>query len=91
MFCNIISESTPIARKEHECNACLFLTGDIQPNYFDCIQDYRDYINARNNNFKIVKGQKYIRQAMVCDGDFHCAKSIPEIHQICIKYDLYEQ
>jgi len=89
MWCKVLSESKPKARKQHDCNASLFITEGGKPDYFDCIQDYRDYINARNKRFKIEVGDIYIRQSMVCDGDFHCAKSIPEMHLLCIKYELY--
>lgn len=84
-----LSESSPIARKEHECHASLFITEGGRPDYFNCITDYRTYIKARNNRFKILEGQKYIRQNNVSDGDFYVFKAIPEMHKICVKYDLY--
>jgi hypothetical protein len=89
MYCEVISESNPRATKYFDCNACEFITMGGRPDFFDCAQDYRDYIKAKENNFKVIPGEKYIRQSMICDGDFHCAKSIPAIHKICIKYDLY--
>jgi hypothetical protein len=85
----VLSDSTPIARKEHNCDASLFITEGGRPDYFDCIDDYRAYIRAKQNRFKIQIGEKYIRQSNVTDGDFYCFKAIAEMHRICIKYDLY--
>lgn len=86
----LISEQTPIAKKDYECMASLFLDGVGRPDFFDCISDYRAYIKARNNGFKVRKGEKYIRQfCRDSGGDTYTFIAIPEIHEICLKYDLY--
>lgn len=86
----ILGESTPIAQKDYLCNASLFIDEGGKPDYFDCISDYRDYIKAKNNRFKVKKGDRYLRQVFISDGDFCNVANIPEIHRLCIKYELYE-
>lgn len=87
----LISEIKPKARKQHDCMASEFITnyGDLRGLTFT-FPECRAIIKARENNWKIQKGEIYIRQACVMDGEIYTFKAIPEIHKICIKYDYYE-
>lgn len=85
----VIRETKPIARSQYECMASLFIREGGRPDYFRSIQDYRDYIIASRKSFKINKGDRYLYQVNVSYGDFYTFRAIPEIHAICIKYDLY--
>ncbi len=86
-----IHESTPVARKNYSCNACEFIFNDDYRNGYT-FSEYRSIIKARNNNYRILKGEKYIRQwnADEISGDTWTYRAIPEIHQICIKHELYD-
>lgn len=81
------------AKKDYDCMACEWIDHDlrdiIQSNNFT-FTELRAIATAKENNWKILKGQRYGRQAMVSDGEFYLFKFIPEIHEICVKYDLYE-
>ena len=86
----VLSESTPIAAKDHECVACEFiLANGIDGNGFTR-PELRALSKAKSNKWKIVKGQKYIKQNNVGDDGFYTFKAIPELHEICLKYDMYE-
>ena len=81
----LLSESMPIARKEHNCNACDFAFEDITGYTFD---ELRSLVTARRNKYKILKGQKYVKQNIKDTDGIRMYKAIPEIHDICVKYDL---
>ena len=87
----VLNESNPKAKKDYECDASEFILENGKPDYFKSINEYRDYINAKNNRFKIKKGEIYLKQVNVQDGDFYVFRSIPSMHRICIKYDLYPE
>lgn len=79
----------PIAKKDYDCDACEWLSasiGDFNMTY----QEAKQYIKAKRNGFMIKKGQLYKKQFMKADGEVYTFRAIPEIHNICLKYDLYE-
>ena len=54
--------------------------------------ELRSIVNARNSGQRILPGERYLRSAVVNGyGDFFDFKARPEIHQICLKYNLYEE
>ena len=86
----LLKEEYHTARKEYSCNACNFIEIQDIRNYLKLtISEWRAIITARNNGWKIKKGERYLYQVAVCDGDFCVLRSIPDIHDICIKHDLY--
>lgn len=90
MGIQVLSESTPIAKKSHDCMACEFIFNNgIDGNGFTR-PELRAISKARRNKCKILKGEEYIKQNNVCDGEFYMFKAIPAMHDICIKYDMYE-
>jgi len=86
----VLSESEPVARKEHDCMASEFILADGVNGFGYSFADLRIIAKAKKNKFKIIKGQKYIRQNNKFDGELYTFKAIPEMHQICLNYDLYE-
>ena len=87
----IISEKTPIAKKDYECMACLLVNEHINNGGFFTFSDYRKIVKAKKNNWKIRKGDRYIYQFNT-DGSNVCEfRAMPIIHKLCIKYDLYEE
>ena len=83
----------PKARKAYRCMASDWIVnGDLSEIFRCCTWDEKkDIIRARRNNWMIQPGQKYLRQAMVWEGRMGTFKAIPEMHDICIEYDLYEE
>lgn len=86
----VLSESTPVARKEHRCDACEWILSAGIGGMGFSISEKRAIVKAKRNNWKIVKGQKYFRQSNIQDGDLVTFKAIPELHELCLKHDLYE-
>jgi len=81
------------AKKEHQCNACLFLHEHVSECRHDLqmsISEIRAYLEAKKNDFKIKVGQSYVAQMIEQDGDIYFVKSIPEIHRICSELGLYD-
>ena len=88
----LLRESAPIARKDYNCMASDWLTNDYwwrSENLFT-FSEFRSIAKAKANNWKVKKGEKYIRNAMVHEVKFYEFIAIPEIHAICTKYDIYE-
>tara|TARA_Y100000780_G_scaffold176831_1_gene162005 strand:- start:7884 stop:8156 length:273 start_codon:yes stop_codon:yes gene_type:complete len=86
----VISESKPTARKEHNCDACECLLAPGVNGMGYSFSELRAVVKAKRNNWKIVKGQKYVKQTNTFDGRVFTFKAIPEIHEICVKHNLYE-
>lgn len=85
----VLSDTQPIAKKDYHCDACAWLLNGGFPEGMK-ISEWRSIVKAKRNGWKVKVGQKYLRQTGIYDGDFYCTKSIPEIHEICLKYDVYE-
>jgi hypothetical protein len=91
MSVEVLSESSPVARKEHDCMACEWLNNSGYATEQDLTADeWAAYKLAESNKWKITKGQRYIRQNNKYDGEIYSFTAIPEINAICHKYDLYE-
>ncbi len=91
MGVEILSETNPVARKEHDCLACDWLNKSGYANEADLTpSEWQAYQLAESDCFKIKKGDIYVRQNNKFDGEVYTFKAIPAIHDICIKYDLYE-
>lgn len=81
------------ARKDHRCSACEFMRENLSEIGSGRIafSELRAVARAKKSNYKILKGEPYIRQRNVLDGDIYTFKAIPEIHDICLKYELYPE
>ena len=86
----VLSESEPIARKQHNCMACEFILNCGVNGFGYTFAELRLIAKAKRNNYNVVKGQKYIRQNNICDGEIYTFKAIPEMHELCLKHDLYD-
>ena len=84
------------ARKDHNCNSCEWLTSySSKSEYlfkeFNFTEEEKETIfKAENNRWKVKKGDSCDYIVGVYDGDFCAFYQIPEIHDICVKYDLYD-
>lgn len=89
-----IGETTyPKARKKYRCMASDWIVdGDLYETFRCCdYSEKREIIRAKRNNWTIQPGDKYLRQAIVFEGRMDTFRAIPEMHEICLKYDLYQE
>ena len=86
----ILSEYSHRAAKDHFCSACEWIR-ELLYNYEFTFAERRIIIKARKNGWMIKKGEEYIIQNSVSNGEFYAFKAIPAIHDICLKYDIYEE
>jgi hypothetical protein len=91
----ILNETHHIARKEQECDAFKVLQEEMSYSAERRIKltypEARSFVKARRSNGKIAPGQKYYSLVHIYDEKLCHFKAIPEIHDICLKHDLYEQ
>lgn len=83
------------ARKDHNCDACMFMRenlGEIGNGKLS-FSELRAIAKAKQDGYKIKKGQPYGKQfnSMDGDGDTYTFKYRPEIHNLCLKYGLYPE
>ncbi len=90
-MCVTLSESKPTARKEHNCDACHFILASGINGFGYSFSELRAIAKAKRKGYKILKGDKYIRQNNLFDGELYTFKAIPEMHDICINHGLYEE
>ena len=91
MCVEVIREEKPVACKDYICDSCMILIESL-PYMSDSLtfNEKRAIVKARRNKWKIKKGQVYSKQVNKMDGEIYNFKSIPEIHEICLKHDLYQ-
>ena len=90
MSITVLSESNPVARKEHDCCASDFILSTGISGFGYSFAELRVIAKAKANGYKIQKGERYLRQGNVCDGELYTFKAIPAMHDICIRHGLYE-
>ena len=86
----VIHESTPTARKAYRCDACEWIENYINDGVTFTIADYRRIVKARRNGWMIQPGQRYIRQFNTDGNEAWTFRAIPEIAELCVKYELYD-
>ena len=85
----VLSETHPIARKDYPCGACEWLLKGGLPDLK--YSEAKLWIKAQREGFKIKAGTRYLKQANIFGGDFCCFRARPEINELCMKYDIYEE
>ncbi len=83
-------QTNPKARKNYGCCACDWVSEIGEYDYMT-FAERRAVVIARNNGWRILKGEKHHCQTILdCDGKPFTFRAKFEIHDICIKYDIYE-
>jgi len=82
------------ANKEYDCMACEFLyaSGDLKEIVSESGMSFaekRTILIAQSENWKVLKGSAYVRHQCSQEGLKYTFIARPEIHAICVKYDLY--
>ena len=89
----VLEQRILTAKKIHDCDASYHVISECISNIMDelTFKEKRACVRMKNAKMKILPGTKYIRQANIIDGDFYVWKADLEMHQICVRLDLYEE
>ena len=88
----VISTSYPVARKVYGCGACDWITEWLEDFVRELpFAEKRIVAKARQNGWRIMKGEKHLKSTLIgCDGEIYTWRAITAIHQLLVKYDVYE-
>lgn len=83
--------TTPIARKNYHCQASEFvLEAWNEADIAALPEDERKAFDlAKSHNFRILKGERYIKQISIYDGEYGTFRGIPTMVDFCHKYELF--
>ena len=95
MSYTILKNEVHTARKDYPCDACENLTvDDFMTNpkdYGVSFADMRTLVKIRKESYKIFKGERYLYQVGIFDGDFYALKCRLDAVHIINKYNLNEE
>jgi hypothetical protein len=57
---------------------------------FLSFSEMREVVKAKRNGYRIRKGQQYVKQTGIYEGELVTFKAIPALHDICLRHDLYD-
>lgn len=91
-----LAETKQKARKEYFCNACEnILYGDSFENLIESGSltevEKQALLKAKENGYKIQKGEVYLRWACINDGTISTCRAIPAIADICTRLELWAE
>lgn len=78
-------------RKVHYCNAWEWISNSDVYNIKMTPDERYSIIKAKKNNGKIEIGSSSLYQVGKYNGEFFYCHCIPELHEICLKYDIYQE
>ena len=91
----LLTNETRKARKDHCCDASHWL-GDVSLDIDYLTQEYgldeneiSDLKLAERNKWHIKKGDKYLYQTGIFEGEMSTFKAIHAVDDICQKYEIY--
>lgn len=86
----LLWESKPIARRAYACDACHWLREGAQRGEFT-FAELRAIARAKQQGWRILKGQQYLRQVTKEGREIMVFRAIPEIDKICWDHEFYPQ
>ncbi len=90
MSWTICAVTYPKAQKEYDCDACRVIQNFGLNDSELTFSEYRSYIKAKRNQFKIAIGQKYVRCHGFYDGEPHTFRAIPDLDEVCRRNGYYD-
>ena len=79
----------PKAAKDYPCDACEWIFNSINEGIFS-FDEMRLIVKAKRDNWKVKKGQKYVKVTGIWNGDWSVFRGRPEIDALCHKYKIYQ-
>jgi hypothetical protein len=87
---DLLSERRPVAQKDYQCDACNWIfNGDIGREFYE-YDELRLIVRARRDKHKIKKGMRYVTQSLNDGGEIFTFRAREDMHDLCLKYDLYQ-
>jgi len=94
MCITILTDKIVTARKEHRCFAFdeIIFSGLCEDDLKDMLtkEEFSEYLEAKKNDFKILKGDKYRYYTSPQNGTCYTIRESLLGHKLCMNYDLYE-
>lgn len=78
-------------KKVHYCNAWNWIKNSDVSEIKMTFKEQISIAKAKKKNGRIEIGSSCLYSVGVWDGDFFACYSIPELHEICIKYEIYQE
>lgn len=86
-------KTTPIARKDYHCQASEFVRDCWNDADISSLPQVEQdaFALAKLHNFRILKGERYIKQISIYDGSYGIFRGIPDMVDLCHKYELFPE
>lgn len=92
MSLELIAETTELAHQDYDCDSCMGLFDSLTEINGRLSSDELAIVEfAQKSKFKIKEGQLYFKQLVKLDGEQYELRSIPGVHQLCCKFDLFDE
>ncbi len=88
---DVCTSSTPIARKDYRCEASTWIIECGLGEVTFTFAELRTIAKAKREGWKIKKGQRYFKCAGKWYGEWSTFRARQDMHELCIKYDLYQE
>ena len=85
----VLNESNPKAKRDMTCDAAPWVLDAIDGGVIFTFSELRAIAKHKKCKFIIKKGDTYIKQNNKMDGNFYTFRAIIDLHDMCIKYNLY--
>ena len=83
------TNTEPTARKEYRCQASEWVNNMMGRDDFTP-DELIIFDKAKAEKFKILKGTKYRKVSGIWEGESSVFRARPDMDDICLKYDLYD-
>lgn len=92
-YAELIWEKIRTSRKEYHCDACELVKNDIDQGHIELLNLFSDHEKkhwqkAKESNYRIKKGEKYIIQVCKFDSVMYSVRMKPEIYDIIKKHKI---
>ena len=89
----VISEVKRTATEDLDCDACKWLTAGFTATISSKLTkgEKKSIQSAQRNGFKILKGGQYFEYIVEYQGKVFTSNCLIKIHDICIKYNMYNK